>query len=107
MYLLENRHQEVERLKSVLDAHRSSLTEFNVQTMLGLFSRYPFTANQIYYFSIISDRSKGVHTIWDDLILPGMKKAIIYVCQTAQDIVDYRLVLWIPVLYRIVCSIKT
>lgn len=35
-------------------------------------------------------RSRGCESLWDNLIYPGMKKAIIHMCQTAQDVVDYR-----------------
>ncbi|XP_076805040.1 uncharacterized protein LOC143448955 isoform X1 [Clavelina lepadiformis] len=35
-------------------------------------------------------RTRGCHTLWDDRIFPGMKKSIIHICQTAQDIVEYR-----------------
>ena len=46
---------------------------------------------------LITYRAKGCHTLWDDKIFPGMKKAIIHICQTAQDVVEFRLVLYLHI----------
>ncbi|XP_077970518.1 tubulin tyrosine ligase 3-like isoform X2 [Styela clava] len=35
-------------------------------------------------------QSRGCEHLWDKLIFPGMRKAIIYMCQTAQDVVEFR-----------------